>query len=88
MSCDHCDHCPEPLVLAPRAFRRLAERVHSLAQRLECAVTARDWELAERVNSGVSALLLDLHLCRVGECACPGKHRHGHQPYVPPELTP
>ena len=86
MSCDHCDHCPSPLVMEPRAFRRLSERVHSLAQRLECAISGASWAQASLVYAGLEALLADCHMCRVGNCPCTGRNRNDPVPYVAPEL--
>ena len=71
MTCTHCDRCHEPIVLPPLAFRRIAERINNLAQRLELA--DGDPVATRRAAAGLSGLLADLHLCRVGDCACPGR---------------
>ena len=73
MTCTHCDRCPHPIVVPPLAFRRLAERINSLAQRLELSLDAGDSMATRRAVAGLGALLADLHLCRVGDCKCPAR---------------
>ena len=77
MTCTHCDRCPHPIVVPPLAFRRLAERINSLAQRLELSLDAGDSMATRRAVAGLGALLADLHLCRVGDCVCPGRAQQG-----------
>jgi hypothetical protein len=62
-------------VLAPLVFRRLSSQVNNLAQRLELAIETQDWRQVQHVTGGLSAMLLDMHMCRVGECACHGRRK-------------
>ena len=86
MTCDHCDLCPEPIVLSARAFRRVADKLNHLSQIQMIAIEGADWLSAARVARGLDALLQSLHLCRVGSCPCTGRRRNDPVPYVPPEL--
>lgn len=65
-----CDRCPTPIVVSPQAFRRLASELNNGAQRLEFAIDREAWAEVRSVYSRLTGLVLDLVMCRTGDCPC------------------